>query len=184
MYFIAVIPPQEIRDAITEFKNDIFKRFQSKAALRIIPHITLKAPFRVSASDGEDVLQWFQKCSVSVSPFQQELGNFGSFRNGRNPVIFVKPVMNQYLHQLQKEVVQNFIDRYSTEQVMRSERDFHPHITIGYRDLKFSMFKQAWREYRLKQYSATFEVNDFHLLQHNGSMWNSISNFYLPKSVQ
>ena len=184
MYFIAVIPPQEIRDAITEFKKDIAVRFQSKAALRIIPHITLKAPFRVPASDHEDLIRWFQNCRVSVPPFQQQIRDFGSFRNGRNPVLFVKPVMNEYLRQLHNEVIQNFSDGYSSEKVLKSETDFHPHITVVYRDLKFSMFKQAWREYSTKQYSATFEVTDFHLLRHDGRVWNSISNFYLQKSVQ
>ena len=180
LYFIAIIPPKEVCDEITDFKKDIATRFASKAALRIIPHITLKAPFQLPASDRESLLNWFQKSVISVSPFEQELKNFGSFKNGRTPVIFVKPVMNNSLHQLQKEVLTNFTDHFSKEQVMKSETDFHPHITIGYRDLRPSMFKQAWAEYRSKQYSASFTVTGFYLLQHDKHVWNSISNFALP----
>lgn len=184
LYFIAIIPPNEVCDEITDFKKDIAARFESKAALRILPHITLKAPFQLPASDRESVLHWFQNGIISVSPFVQELKNFGSFKKGRTPVMFVKPVMNDGLHQLQKEVLTNFVDHFSGEQVMKSETDFHPHITIGYRDLRPSMFKQAWAEYRPKQYSATFTVTGFHLLQHDGHVWNSISNFALQRSVQ
>ncbi|HYK44818.1 MAG TPA: 2'-5' RNA ligase family protein [Parafilimonas sp.] len=180
LYFIAIIPPKEVCDEITDFKKDIATRFESKAALRIIPHITLKAPFQLPASDHDRVLDWFQKAVISVSPFVQELKNFGSFKNGRSAVIFVKPEMNNGLDQLQKEVLTNFVDHFSAEQVMKSETDFHPHITIGYRDLRPSMFKQAWAEYRLKQYSAAFTVTSFDLLQHDKHVWNSISNFVLP----
>jgi len=120
---------------------------------------------------------------VSVSCFKQELKNFGAFHN-RQPVIFVKPVMNESLRQLQKEVIQNFIDAYSLGQVAKSEIEFNPHITIAYRDLHPAMFKQAWSEYHLKKYAATFEVNNFHLLQDDGRMWNSISNFSLERSIQ
>jgi 2'-5' RNA ligase len=184
LYFIAIIPPKEVCDEITDLKKDIAARFESKAALRIMPHVTLKAPFQLAASDGDSVLDWFQKSVISVSPFVQELKNFGSFKNGRTPVLFVKPVMNDGLHQLQEEVLTNFADRFSAQQVMKTETDFHPHITIGYRDLRPSMFKQAWAEYRSKQYSATFTVTGFHLLQHDGHVWNSISNFSLQRSVQ
>ena len=184
LYFIAIIPPKEVCDEITDLKKDVAARFESKAALRIIPHITLKAPFQLPASDRDSVLDWFQTRVISVSPFVQELKNFGSFKNGRTPVMFVKPVMNDGLHQLQKEVLQNFANHFSAQQIMKSETDFHPHITIGYRDLRRSMFKQAWAEYRLKQYSATFTVTGFHLLQHDGHVWNSISNFSLRRSVQ
>ena len=184
MYFIAIIPPQEICDAITEFKKDFADRFNSKTALKIIPHITLKAPFAFSPADIEQVLQWFNHMAVSVPSFEQELKDFGAFRNRRNPVIFVKPVSNESLRKLQNEVIQNFEGTDAAGQVMEQELEFNPHITIAYRDLQPAMFKKAWPEYRLKSFNAMFDVNDFHLMQHDGRMWNSVSNFSLKESVQ
>ena len=183
MYFIAIILPPEICDAITEFKKDIGDRFQSKAALKLIPHITLKAPFTPPIAEREQVVQWFQTMIVSVPPFQQQLQDFGAFRNRRNPVIYVKPVINASLQRLQKEVVENFMGAYPGEQVTRSETEFHPHVTIAYRDLSPAMFKKAWPEYRSEKYEAGFEVKSFDLMQHDGRMWNSISNFLLAQSV-
>ncbi len=48
-------------------------------------------------------------------------------------------------------------------------------MTIAYRDLKTNLFKEAWKEYETKKYAAVFNVNNFHLLQHNGKAWNIIS---------
>jgi len=184
LYFIAIIPPQEICDAITEFKKDFADRFQSKTALKIIPHITLKAPFKFSMADNEQTIRWFNNMTISVSSFQQELKDFGAFHNRRNPVVFVKPVLNESLRKLQNEVIQNLQGTDAAGQVVKSELDFSPHITIAYRDLQPAMFKKAWPEYRLKSFNAMFDVNDFHLMQHDGRVWNSISNFSLNESVQ
>jgi len=129
------------------------------------------------------VTGWFQNLIVPVSSFQQELKDFGAFRNRQKPVVYIEPVMNVSLRALQKEIIQNFITVYSEEQVMRPEFEFHPHITIAYRDLRPSMFKQAWPEYQLKKYAAIFEVESFHLLHHDGRMWNSVRNFYLQPSI-
>src|SRR5215471_5045375 len=92
LYFIAIMPPKEISEQVTEIKKDFAERFNSSKALRVIPHITLKAPFKFS--DHTELLRWFALTPVATQSFQQELKNFGSFSNKRNPVIFVEPVMN------------------------------------------------------------------------------------------
>ena len=70
------------------------------------------------------------------------------------------------------------------EIIKKQEFVFNPHVTIAYRDLQHTMFIEAWEEYREKKYAAGFRVSSFQLLQHDGNMWNVISNFSLPLSVQ
>lgn len=180
LYFIAVIPPQKICEEITHFKNDFANRFQSKAALKVIPHITLKAPFRFSAEVHEHVIAWFKQMPVTVSFFQQELKDFGVFNSRHKPVIYVEPIMNWSLFHLQKQVLQNFLTTYPAVAPMNHEFEFKPHITIAYRDLKPHFFKAAWNEYQAKRYTAAFEINSFQLLEHNERGWNIISTFFLP----
>jgi 2'-5' RNA ligase len=173
IYFIAIIPPGDICDSITAFRMDFADRFKSKSALRIIPHITLKAPFKIRA-DQDGISRWFQKLSFHTGPFQMELKDFGVFNNKRHPVVFAKPVMNAPLSSLQKEIIRSFRVTYPEIAVTENELKFHPHITIAYRDLGFAEFSEAWKEYAKKKYSAVFEVDSIALLQHDGKGWNVI----------
>lgn len=181
LYFIAIIPPQEIREAITTIKQDFAERFKSGKALRVIPHITLKAPFKFPAEKHTEVLRWFASTNVTVNSFQQELKDFGSFPNKRNPVIFIEPVMNESLKTLQRNVLNHFTKEFGKEQVAQNEYKFNQHMTVAYRDLMYHQYKIAWEDYRSKKFEATFEVNSFHLLQHDGKKWESVKEFVLPK---
>lgn len=63
--------------------------------------------------------------------------------------------------------------------LMDLELKFKPHLTVAYRDLQTDKFREAWEEYQVKKYTATFKVNDFHLLLHNGKQWKIISTYFL-----
>ena len=175
LYFIAIIPSQKICDEITGFKKDFAARFESKKALKVIPHITLKAPFKLPASELSKLEQWFQKLSINLETFEIELKDFGAFDNKYSPVVFVQPIMNIHLYSLQQEVIGSFRLFYPQVPVQDLEIKYKPHITVAYRDLEPERFRQAWKEYQFKKYTATFTVNDFHLLQHNGKEWKIIS---------
>lgn len=179
LYFIAIMLPQAVDEEIVVFKNDMALRFKSKKALRTASHITLKAPFKVPVAQYSEVLQWFTQLNITVAPFIQEIKDFGAFNNRHNPVIFVKPVMNASLQQLQKEVVQQFIPVFPKDVVGKHELTFSPHITIGYRDLLTHQFKAAWQEYADREYAASFIVNSFQLLQHIDGRWVVISSYSL-----
>ena len=181
LYFIAIMLPQRINEEIIAFKNDMALRFQSKKALRTASHITLKAPFKMPPAVHGNVLQWFNGMNITVVPFMQEIKDFGAFSNKHNPVIYVQPVMNSSLQHLQKEVLQQFSSTFPKELISRNEYTFSPHITIGYRDLHLQQFKEAWKEYAAKQYTALFEVNSFQLLQHTNGRWNVTGSFLLNR---
>ncbi len=179
LYFIAIVPPSEICEEITKIRQNFADRFYSKYALKVIPHITLKAPFKFPAKFHSLLSQWFGQTPVIIKPFQQELKNFGCFANRNKPVIFIQPVMNESLLFLHNHVIDHFIKAFPEDPLMNLELKYNPHITVAYRDLLPEQFKLAWKEYRLKEYAATFEVNSFHLLQHNVKQWNSILKFTL-----
>jgi 2'-5' RNA ligase len=181
LYFIAIMLPYSIDEEIVRFKNDMAHRFQSKMALRTASHITLKAPFKMLAAMHEDVLQWFNGMSITTPPFIQEIKDFGAFSNRHNPVIYVQPAMNESLRHLQKEVLQQFRNAFPKEAISKNEYTFSPHITIAYRDLHTHLFKEAWKEYEFKQYTASFEVNSFQLLQHKDREWKVVSSFLLNR---
>ncbi len=180
LYFIAIVPPQQVCDEINRFKKDLAERFHSKAALKVMPHITIKAPFTFPAIHHQRTLYWFDRLLVTVPVFHQHLKDFGAFDNRNHPVIYVNPVINPALEELQEQVIEHFISHYPDVDIMDPEFSFRPHMTVAYRDLQPVMFKEAWNEYKAKQYAASFAVTNFHLLQHNGRVWNIIQTCTLP----
>src|SRR5688572_14606181 len=107
LYFIAIIPPDTICNELTGFKEDFAKRFNSKKALRIIPHITLKIPFRLAESEHDALIAWFKGLKLNIRPFTVTLNGFGSFSRRGQPIVFVQPMPSDMLANLQKNLIAN-----------------------------------------------------------------------------
>ena len=174
LYFIALVPPPHICSEVMYFKHDLGTRFESSEALKVMPHITLKAPFKFPFENTR-LIQWFNEMRIQQIPFKIEMKDFGSFPNKDHPVIYVCPVMSTPLYSLQRELIRSFRINFPQIKIIPLELKFNPHMTVAYRDLKPELFRKAWEEYKIKKYSATFEVNCFYLLQHNYKKWNIIS---------
>jgi 2'-5' RNA ligase len=172
LYFAAIIPPESVRDEITGFKKDIAERFASKAALKVIPHITLKAPFKLDATRNDDVVDWFESITLTVTPFQVDLIDFGSFE--KKSVIYIAPVLTTELQTLQQEILKSFRSSFPEVVVMDPDFRYKPHITIGYRDWPSEKYEEAWKEYGFMNYKASFAVQDIQLMLHDGRKWNRI----------
>jgi len=179
LYFIAIIPEKKICDEIEAFKSDFAYHFDSREALKVVPHITLKAPFKLPSAEHGNLLRWFGGFFFDSGHFNIELRNFGAFHNKISPVVYVHPIVNAPLFSLQKEIIRSFRISYPESGVSALELKFMPHITVAYRDLKPERFLEAWKVYQTKTYQASFEVNSFHLLQHDRKKWNIIQTYEL-----
>ncbi|KMQ67201.1 2'-5' RNA ligase [Chryseobacterium sp. FH2] len=160
LYFIAIYPPQQIIDEVRIFKQDLAINYNNSKALKNDAHITLFPPFGRKIDLENDIHVAFQKINTFMSPFEIELNGFGSFANPKNPVLFVKPEINDNLIELHNRVKQHFnFIKYS----------FNPHITVGYRDLSFENYLKAWEAYQDKEYKTKFLVDKITLLRHDGN---------------
>jgi 2'-5' RNA ligase len=173
LFFIALIPDRELREKINIIKKDFSKRFESSRALKVYPHITLKAPFKCSESGKRELLDWFSEMVIQQKPFLIQLDGFGAFHNKNNPVIFVNPVINNELIKMQKELMLGF-NSILPAYVHPVDLNFNPHITVAYRDLTPENFSVAWQEYKDKIFNGVFHVNAIHLLEHDRKKWNLI----------
>lgn len=158
MYFIAIYPPQKIIEEIKIFKQDFALNFDNSKALKNEAHITLFPPFSREVTLENDILEAFQKIDTAVSHFEIELNGFGSFAHPKNPVVFVKPENNEQLNDLYLRVKEifNFMN-YS----------FHPHVTVGFRNLTWENYLKAWEKYQEKEYKTKFLVDKITLLRHD-----------------
>lgn len=175
LYFIALIPHDTVADEVTDFKSDFAMNYNSSRALRSMPHITLKAPFKLLSQQHSDLLEWFSNLRPDVHAFNVELEDFGSFDNKNNPVIYVKPLMTPQLERLQKRIIESFEKAWPHIGIMQTERKFSPHMTIAYRDLTPEQYERAMDVYRHKKYSAAFRADRFCLLMHDTVKWNVIA---------
>ncbi|MFZ4931926.1 2'-5' RNA ligase family protein [Chryseobacterium sp. Mn2064] len=159
LYFIAIYPPQEIIEDVKTFKKDFVENYGNSKALKNDAHITLFPTFSREHDLQSDIFKAFYDIDTDLPPFEIELNGFGSFPNPKNPVIYVQPENNMELTELCNRVKQkfNFIS-YS----------FHPHITVGYRDLTFENYEKAWEKYQTKRYKTKFIVDKILLLRHDG----------------
>jgi 2'-5' RNA ligase len=159
MYFIAIYPPQEIIDEVKVFKEDLALNYNNTKALKNDAHITLFPPFERELDLENDIHVAFQKIDTNISPFEITLNGFGSFPNPKNPVLFIEPEENQSLKDLQLKVNEIFnFKNYS----------FHPHVTVGYRDLTWENYLKAWEIYNGKEFKTKFIVDKILLLRHDG----------------
>lgn len=177
LHFVALIPDRELRIKVNAFKSD-FKRFGCDKATKVYTYITLKAPFKCSGSDREDMLSWFSQMRLPQKPFHLYLNGFGAFHNKYSPVIFVNPVPSLDLLRMQRELMIGFNSILSTK-VHPVDRAFKPHMTVAYRNLSTENFSLAWHEYKDKHFYDVFDVHSIYLMKHDTKKWKLVDTHKL-----
>lgn len=169
LYFIAIVPPVEIQEEITWFKEEIAMRYGSKHALNAPPHITLHMPFRWKDKKRAKLLEVMELLNSELQSFEIALKDFGFFEPR---VVFVSVEENDKLNQLQKYVVDVCRRELKLDNGNFKNKAFHPHVTIGFRDLRKKMFYEAKEEFEKRAYSQNFLLGRIDLLKHDGKSWN------------
>ncbi|MBT8191301.1 MAG: 2'-5' RNA ligase family protein [Bacteroidia bacterium] len=177
LYFIAIVPGEPVFSEILAFKTEFKDRFNSTAALRSPPHITLHMPFKWNQDKEDELIKPLCTLAGEQQSFKLSLHDFGAFPPR---VIFVQVNENTELNKLQ-QVVQNIAKTkwHIHTPGSGTQRPFRPHMTIAFRDLKKSAFHGAWVEFKERRYVNTFEVKDLCLLKHNGKSWDVMERILL-----
>ena len=172
LYFIAIIPPQPIKNDIQQIKETFAHTYNVYHALKSPPHITLIPPFKLSDSDGSKLSEFLNHFARDVEPFNLTIDNYACFKPR---VIFLKPILNDALADLYDQSSKRFFEVFPVGKP--SKRPFHPHLTIAFRDLKPGTFRKAWLECKNKIFQASFSVDRLFLLKHNGKRWEASEEF-------
>lgn len=168
LYFIAVVPPEDIQEKITDFKHTIAEKFGSRHALNAPPHITLHMPFKWKWKKIEKLNETIGEINSEIHAFSVELNGFGFFEPR---VVFVNVVENEKLNSLQELVVDRGRKKLKLDNGNYKNQVFHPHVTIGFRDLKKRMFYEAKEYFEGKDEKFQFKVERVHLLRHDEKKW-------------
>lgn len=177
LYFVALVPDEPLFSEIVNVKDEVAEKYNSRAALKSPPHITLYMPFRWHENREDELSGVLRDIASETEPFTISLNGFSCFKPR---VIYINPLENEELNKLQKKVIISFKRRLKLFDKGFEERPFKPHITIAFRDLKKPLFFKAWNEdFKERRFSAEFEVKKISLLKHNGKVWEVIQNLKL-----
>lgn len=168
LYFVAIVPEEPVYSEVLTFKSEFRDRFDSLAALRSPPHITLHMPFQWQEKKEEQLFSSLNDLAALHQPFKINLEYFGAFIPR---VIYIHVNECNSLNIVQKEVYRNARKNWHIYPQPNS-RPFKPHMTIAFRDLKKPMFHEAWKEFEQRKYKAEFTVSDLCLLKHYGKSWD------------
>jgi 2'-5' RNA ligase len=179
LYLTAILPPEELTQQIDEIRKECAVRFNVKAALKPPVHITLYKPIKLEADREKELLQILQGIKRNHEPFKVELENFDTFNS---TVVYIRVLKNQGLWNLEHEIKKAYKDRGIDTEEESSNKAYHPHITIAYRDIPRATFPVMWTAYKNKKFKRNFMASHFTLLKHNGEKWLPLQNFDLMKS--
>lgn len=178
LYFIAILPPEDIQEEIRKIKLEIKEEFGIQHALKLPAHFTLQIPFRRHENEEDLLLRNLQEFSEVHRSFQARLKDFDHFSNR---VIFIpveEPLPFKRLHKALQKMLLKIHDFAENEIVLK----IHPHITLATRDLNRRDFPKVWDHFRDRIYSAQFEAKDLVLFKHNGKTWDICRKFSLAKA--
>lgn len=177
LYFIALIPPPELREAVKALKEEMKSRFGAQHALKSPAHLTLQMPFRWKESEEAFLLASLKGFAAQQQPFQINLSGFDCFPP---KVIYIRVENHRPIIQLHEQLKVHLIESlgFTPEQV---NSRFHPHLTIATRDLRKSSFREAWAEFESRKFTVSFEAESLFLLKHTGRFWEIYRAFIFDR---
>lgn len=177
-FFIALIPPAPLAQQAQALKEYCSQRYNSHAALRSPPHITLHMPFGWKEKNISRLTESLSSFAGNHKRFEVCLNGFACFAPR---VIYIHVESSEALMSFEQSLLIHC--RHSLNLLNSHYRDlpFHPHLTIAFRDLKKAAFQEAWLEFSQKQFAATFTATQFCLLRHDGQRWHPYQNFALAQ---
>jgi len=176
LYFIAILPHEQLRQEVTALKNYMAEKYFSKAALTSPPHITLFPPFRKRDDFEKPLADSLCAFAQLQQSFEISLNGFGCFKPA---VIFIQPEENESLNSMYSSLLLHLKTSINLQDA-QNERPYHSHMTIATRDLKKNFFHTAWEEFRDKEFKRKFEVKSIFVLKHNGKTWDIIQEYPFP----
>ena len=173
LYFIALVPHQELIDEIREIKEEVKILTQAKSILKSPAHITVQKPFKRPDRLEPQIIKSLRHFSSAQKPFEIELEGYDAFPPR---VIFIRVKDHNHitdLHTGLKKILAGELS-FSDNELMV---DIHPHVTLTTRYLTSPGFYNAWPLFKEREFNASFKVKELCLLKHDGQKWNIFYRF-------
>ena len=174
LFFIALVPPQNIQDYATQIKQHFADKYDSRHALKSPPHITLQPPFEWASAKLSVLEECLQGFAAGKDSLAITLIGYGAFIPR---VIYINVVKQPILLALQAELMAHLENQLGIFDKTSKSRPFAPHMTVAFKDLKRNKFQTAWQEFETRELHFEFTADKLTLLLHNGRYWDVKSEF-------
>lgn len=172
LYFIAILPPEDIRLEVQKIKQDLQSEHGVSHALKSPAHVTLVPPFKAGTKEILELKAVLNDFALKHSSFDVHLSGYGCFAP---KVVYINIENWTHLEKLYQGLK---MELDGTEPLKNSlQRKFHPHMTLATRDVKPIVFQQIWDQYKSMDFKADFVAKGITLLKHNGRMWEVDKSF-------
>jgi 2'-5' RNA ligase len=168
-FFLALLPPKEIQEQANQIKDYFDQVYNSRAAKKSPPHITLQPPFEWLTKDLPLLRENLRNFAQIQPPIPIILDGFGAFRPR---VIYIKVLKTPELIAIQQALSNHLESSLNIIDLGGKSRAYSPHLTVAYRDLSKTNFYPAWSEFKPREFAYKFTVSKLTLLIHNGKRWD------------
>lgn len=166
-YFLAIVPEGEFQEQVTQLKLDIREKFQSKYALKSPAHITMKMPFSYNEPKEEKLIHELGAFIKNYRPMHISIGGVQRFGNR---VIYLGVDAGKDLFDFQSEL-KTFCKRELNLVDELSDRNYHPHMTIAFKDIKKTEFLNIFQFATNENLKKDMLVNEIVLLKKLKGLW-------------
>ena len=174
LFFIALLPPENVSKVVTEIKQHFARLYNSKAALKSPPHITLHPPFKWDLEQLPELENKLGEFAQNQSTFPITLEGFAAFKPR---VIYINVLKTPELLNIYKNLSRELKTTFNLIDKAGQNRKFNPHLTVGFRDLTKTNFYQAWEEFKERKLYFHFASTQITLLKHNGKLWDIYKHY-------
>jgi 2'-5' RNA ligase len=163
---IAIIPNDEVHNAIRRLQMAVLKACGANPALRQTPHVTLKQPFHAKALEAVEA--YFDGLVQAVEPLVIRLHELATFEEDR--VIFLGVQNGPQLESLRQTMLHDLGERFRVKPRDIEDERYRFHATIAY-NLTEEQFHAAWEVLRDTPVELTFTVDTLGLFYYTGDLW-------------
>jgi|TARA_R110002126_G_scaffold158331_1_gene305745 2'-5' RNA ligase len=166
-YFLAIVPTGEIQQAAAALKMELKAKLNIKYALKSPAHITLKMPFNYNEAKEKVLIETLENFLSTKKSLKIKVGGTDKF--GKR-VIFWKVQADSSLTELQTDL-KTFCKRELNLVDELSDRNYHPHMTIAFKDVKERDFDEAKALIQKSDINQLLEVCSVELLKRLDGKW-------------
>ncbi|MEB2773735.1 2'-5' RNA ligase family protein [Algoriphagus sp. D3-2-R+10] len=166
-YFLAIVPEGEFQEQVTNLKLEIKELYQAKYALKSPAHITVKMPFVYNEAKEEKLTE---KLGSFIKSYESMFITIKGVKTFGERVIYLGVEAGQDLYVFQKEM-KTFCKKELNIVDELSDRNFHPHMTIAFKDIKKSQFQNILQFSSGMNLTEEMVVNKIALLKKVEGRW-------------
>ena len=179
-YFLALVPEGYLQEQATALKLQLKEKFKLKYALKSPAHVTIKMPFHWTEAKEDELAVHLTRFLERFGPINMEFSGFDRF--GKR-VLFIANQPNHALSALQSSLSGFCRTTLKLEEEL-SDKAFHPHMTIAFKDTKPQHFDDYWSYVKAHPFQACYQFKDVALLKKIENRWEVVKRIGLGNSSE